>query len=262
MSELPLIWMAAAFRKNGLQVREVKGWKTRGRQQMFAPRGVVFHHTASNRNAGADPSLAICVHGRSDLPGPLCNVLVARDGTVYVIAAGRTNHAGLGGAWRNIPKNSGNAYLAGVEVENNGIGEPWPERQLRACDQVFATLLVGLRRRESWLCGHKEWAPKRKIDPANIDLDDYRLRVRKAIRELAVRERDKGDESTPRKKPDAKRPVQPASSKTRVHVVAEGDTLWGIARRYGMKVEELKRLNLLKRDLIHPGDRLKVGRNR
>jgi hypothetical protein len=254
--------MAAAFRKNGLQVREVKGWKSRGRQNAFAPRGVVFHHTASNRNSGADPSLAICVHGRSDLPGPLCNVLVGRDGTVYVIAAGRANHAGLGGPWRNIPKDSGNAYLAGVEVENNGVGEPWPEQQLRACALVFATLLVGMRRNESWLCGHKEWAPTRKIDPGKLVMADYRRRVREAIRELAAREEDKGtkgEKARPRTKPEQKGPGQPPSAGSGVYVVEAGDTLWGIARQHGMKVDQLKRLNGLKKDLIHPGDRLKVA---
>ena len=251
MTAFPLTWMAAAFRKNGLHVREVSGWKTRGRPFSFAPRGVVFHHTASSKQSGAAPSLAICVHGRSDLPGPLCHVMVGRDGTVYVVAAGRANHAGLGGHWRNIPQDSANSYLAGVEVENDGRGEPWNEKQLAVCDVVFATLLVGLRRRESWLCGHKEWAPTRKIDPAKIDMNKYRRRVRTAIEELAAREKAKGPGKTGQAKPE---PSQPA-----VHVVEPGDTLWAISRRYGLTVKELKRMNGLKEDLIHPGDRLKVA---
>jgi hypothetical protein len=45
------------------------------------------------------PSLRLLIKRRSDCPGPLCNVGLARSGAVYVIAAGRANHAGKGG-WR------------------------------------------------------------------------------------------------------------------------------------------------------------------
>lgn len=250
MSERPLTWMADAFRKNGLRVREVRGWKTRGRPYSFSPRGVVFHHTASNKNSGPSPALAICVNGRADLPGPLCNVMIGRDATVYVIAAGRANHAGFGGPWRNVPKDSGNSYTAGVEVENNGVGEPWSDEQLRACDLVFATLLVGLRHSESWLCGHKEWAAHRKIDPGHIDMDRYRRRVRATIKAMATSEKKKGA---------PKREAVRDKAEGDVYIVEAGDTLWSISRQYDLKVDELKGLNGLESDLIHPGDRLKVS---
>ncbi len=169
--------MADAFRKGGLTVREVEGWKTYGRPYSFAPRGVVFHHTASNKARGAAPALPTVIHGRPDLPGPLCHALVGRDGTVYTIAAGRANHAGLGGPWSTIPKDSANSYMAGVEVENDGLGEPWPDQQLDVCAKIFAILLLQFRRTETWLIGHKEWAPDRKIDPAHVDMNAFRRRV-------------------------------------------------------------------------------------
>jgi peptidoglycan hydrolase-like protein with peptidoglycan-binding domain len=187
MSEYPLAWIGDAFRAAGLQVHEVEGWKTRGRPYSFAPRGVIFHHTASNKGAGPAPSAGICVKGRSDLPGPLCHALVGRDGVVHLIAAGRANHAGLGGPWNTIPRDSANSYMVGVEVENDGIGEPWPEQQLRVCAQVFATLLINLHRTETWLVGHKEWAPTRKIDPHPLDMHAFRTRVRAAIQQGSSR---------------------------------------------------------------------------
>jgi LysM repeat protein len=236
-----------------------------GRPFSFAPRGVVFHHTASNRNSGPAPALAICVNGRSDLPGPLCNVMIGRDGTVYVIAAGRANHAGLGGPWRSIPKDSGNAYTVGVEVENDGVGEQWSQELLRVCDRVFATLLVGLRHSESWLFGHKEWAAARgKIDPARIDMGQYRRRVRGTIRKMADQEKAKGS-AKPEKAKGAAKPARPKPGEAEekptaagTYVVEPGDTLWSIAQRHGLKVAQLKGANDLEDDLIRPGQRLKV----
>lgn len=43
-----------------------------------------------------------------------------------------------------------------------------------------------------------------------------------------------------------------------VYTVQAGDTLWRIATDNGMTVKELKDLNGLKNDLIHPGDKLKL----
>jgi hypothetical protein len=161
----PLTWLAEALREQGLTVRTVAGWKTRGRDGTFAPVGIMDHHTASSKTAGNVPALDTVTDGRADLPGPLCNVLVGRDGTCYVVAAGRCNHAGEGGPWKTVPVNSGNAYTAGVEIENNGIGEPWSDELLDAVARVNAAFLDHEGKGDSWVVGHKEWTD-RKIDPS------------------------------------------------------------------------------------------------
>jgi hypothetical protein len=258
MSPLPLAWMKDALRKRGLKVKAVAGWASRGRPFSFSPRAVVFHHTASNRGSGPAPSLGVCVNGRADLPGPLCHLMIGRDGTVFLVAAGRANHAGFGGPFRNVPKDSMNSFAVGVEVENDGVGEKWSKELLDVCEKVFAALLVGLKRTPSWLIGHKEWAPGRKIDPGKLEMGDVRRRVRGALRDLGKPGKGEAEPKPKVQEAEPKPKVQEAEPKADVYVVVAGDTLFSIARRHGMTVQELKTLNSLESDLIHPGDRLKV----
>lgn len=166
-------WIANALRAEGLNVVEVAGWQTRG-SSTFNPQGSVDHHTAGPL-AGNAPSLRICINGRSDLPGPLCNVFVARDNTCYVVAAGRANHAGRGG-WRGL---TGNSSMFGVERENVGYAnkEPWRPDQTETAAKVHRALLKGINRGSEWLCEHKEWAPGRKIDAHTITGDELRAMV-------------------------------------------------------------------------------------
>lgn len=163
--------IADRLRAFGLNVVEVAGWQSRG-SDSFNPKGSVDHHTAGPASGNA-PSLGICINGRAGLAGPLCNVLVARDNTCYVIAAGRANHAGLGG-WRGL---SGNSSVYGVERENVGYGdrEPWREDQTDTAARVHAALLQG--KNVSYLCEHKEWAPTRKIDAHTVDGNELRART-------------------------------------------------------------------------------------
>jgi LysM repeat protein len=50
----------------------------------------------------------------------------------------------------------------------------------------------------------------------------------------------------------------PSKSKQLEHVVKERDSLWKIAKRYGIKIEELKEYNKIQSDLLKPGTILKV----
>ncbi len=185
-----LLNLAERLRDAGVETVEVQGWRTRGRAFEQTPQVVVGHHTASNRNGGAMPSLNILIHGRSDLPGPLCQIGLSRRGVAYVIASGKANHAGPG-QWRHIETSS---LTVGIEAENDGIGEPWPAHQLAAYDLCAAVLLDTLDQPASMYCGHKEWALPvgRKIDPHGIDLDQQRGRIQRLLDgELAMPITDK-----------------------------------------------------------------------
>lgn len=161
-------WIADAIRSYGLKVVEVQGWQTRG-SSSFSPKGIVDHHTAT-RTEGDIPSLRILINGHGSLPGPLCNVGISRSGVVYVIAAGRANHAGRGG-YNGM---TGNSSVMGIECENNGIGEPWSDELQDAMFKVNAALMDGLKTSDAYLCGHKEWSPGRKSDPHPLGMDHVR----------------------------------------------------------------------------------------
>lgn len=146
----------------GVQVVEIAEWQQRGRTYAtFDPYGSVNHHTAGGR-AGIAPSLGICINGRSDLPGPLCNVHQQRNDVVNVVAAGVANHAGRG-SWQAI---SGNQKVFGLEVEHCGYAdEPFSERRLDISCRVHAAFISALDRPDAVMVAqHFEWSTEGKID--------------------------------------------------------------------------------------------------
>jgi len=172
--DLPQVLLRA-----GVKVSEHPGWKTRGRGVLNI-KGIICHHTASQPGKNA-PSLGTVVNGRSDLPGPLCQILLGRDGTAYIVSAGRANHAGRG-IWHGIT--NGNGEMLGIEAENSGVGEPWPEKQVEAYVRICAAICVWKKFGAEMVAGHKEYAlPKgRKPDPNHgFNMVDFRLRVAQVI---------------------------------------------------------------------------------
>ena len=171
-----LTWLPSVLEGAGLKVALVDGWETRGHGDMGDVRGVICHYTAGGR-AGNMPSLGVVRDGRPDLAGPLAQLGLGRDGTYYVIAAGRCFHAG-GGIWQGLV--NGNSHFVGIEAENTGLANdfPWPGVQLDAYQRGAAAILKHVGRSADFCCGHREYAlPRgRKSDP-NLDMADFRARV-------------------------------------------------------------------------------------
>lgn len=174
-----LTWLADVPRAAGLKVAEQPGWKTRGHGPMGEVKGIICHHTASNRNGGNAPSLGTVTNGRKAAPGapaltgPLSAYVLGRDGTVYVIGAGISHHAGSG-EYRGVT--SGNTSMIGIEAENNGIGEPWPAVQIDAYVRLCAAILDHEKLPTIMCCAHREWTT-RKIDPKGIDMNEFRRAI-------------------------------------------------------------------------------------
>jgi peptidoglycan hydrolase-like protein with peptidoglycan-binding domain len=162
-----LIWLPQVLKDAGLKVSEVAGWQDRGRADVGTIQGVLCHHTGG-RIDGNMPSLNTLIHGRggsSPLPGPLAQLGLGRDGTYYVIAAGRCNHAGRG-RWMGIE--TGNSSFIGVEAENAGTtADPWPDVQVEAYRRGVAAILRHIGRTAEFCAGHLEYALPhgRKNDP-------------------------------------------------------------------------------------------------
>ena len=123
-----------------VSVSEVNaGWERRARSSggfSAPPLGVVWHHTAST--AAPESDLSWMIHGSDD--APIGNVLLARDGVVWPIAAGAANTQGKGGpvtlSRGTAGVDTGNSTLFAIEAANAGTGEGWPTAQV---DAYFAT---------------------------------------------------------------------------------------------------------------------------
>jgi peptidoglycan hydrolase-like protein with peptidoglycan-binding domain len=171
-----MIWLPDVLESAGLKVALADGWENRGISEMGTVLGILCHHTAGPKQ-GNMPSLNTLINGRTGLRGPLAQLGLGRDGTFYVIAAGKCNHAGVG-IWKGI--SNGNTHFIGIEAENTGLANdfPWPDVQLDAYQRGVAAILAHIGKDAGYCAGHKEYAlPKgRKPDP-DLNMDDFRRKV-------------------------------------------------------------------------------------
>lgn len=150
-------WLADALRSDPVvepRVIEVDGWRDRGRPPdrfSYLPSGVLGHHTACMANIGHEPSgcLRVIRDGHGGTPGPIAQLLLSLtptgvrwtgnnlDPRVYVVAAGRSNHAGGGVYPWGAP--AGNGSSIGLEV--CGPPDYWPDELVDIRARVEAALL-------------------------------------------------------------------------------------------------------------------------
>lgn len=151
-------------------------WRTRGRPAStgsFDVQGVLCHHTASPAGTPPANDLRVILAGNSEAPGPIAQLYIGRDALLYLVAAGRANHGGRG---RRPGVDTGgcadmNALLIGIEVGNNGVGEPWSD----AVTDLYGSTVAALCEWYGWPTSavffHATTGPPNggcnsKIDPA------------------------------------------------------------------------------------------------
>ncbi|MET9529670.1 peptidoglycan-binding protein [Streptomyces sp. NPDC006649] len=182
--------LVSALTAEGVRIVEYGDWRNHNRNTKGAwgpVNGVIVHHTVTS---GTDSSVAFCYNGDSELPGPLCHGVIAKDGTAHLVGNGRANHAGLGDddvltAVINetaLPApdeddTDGNTRFYGFECVNLGDGsDPWPEAQLEAIARVSAAICRAHGWHAASVIGHLEWT-SRKIDPKGFSMVSMRTRV-------------------------------------------------------------------------------------
>lgn len=167
-----LTWLADVLRAAGCNVVEYQGWKTRARSTGgFAagrPVCVMWHHTASNTTAANDVYYMAVSAGNPNRP--TANIYIARDGAVWVMAAGATNTNGQGNSMSfsrgTVPANKMNEWAVGMEIGNDGVGGLYSQAQIDAAFKASNAINAYLGNKPTDVCTHQHYAPTRKIDPA------------------------------------------------------------------------------------------------
>ena len=183
--------------------KTVDGWRTRDRNHRgpWGPvHGLMVHHTGDDAADNID--LRVIVHGRADLPGPLAQFGCDDEGTIWVIACGRANHAGGGDprvlraviaeSYDDYPPRphqhtgspgatDGNDNFYGVETFYSGRERPTPEAR-----RALVLLAAAICHHHGWtaksVIGHKEWSDW-KSDPGRVDMHEFRRSVARRLRE-------------------------------------------------------------------------------
>lgn len=169
-----LNWLPDVLRSAGIDTYVMPGAERRtSRSAGLSVKGIVWHHTATGPNWQDGHVANLLRDGRIDLAGPLAQVGIERDGTWVLVALGRANHNGYG--------HFGNDSL-GLEFYNSGVGEPWPDVQVESGVRGTAAVLRHLGKPISVVMGHRETDPRRKIDPAGLNMTTIRQRVDAAMR--------------------------------------------------------------------------------
>lgn len=174
-ASLELLALPEILRSCGLTVIEVPGWQTRANDDgPFAPIAIIDHHDGM----GLDNTNVPTNMARPGQNG--AQIWIRRNADVHMIAAGRMPHAGKHARWGDLPENTGNALSVGLETDYAGYG-PWPPDLLFAWRIVRRELAKSLDMKPGdvsrRMAGHKEIAPNRKTDPANIDMPTVRRQL-------------------------------------------------------------------------------------
>ncbi|MGP4058130.1 glycoside hydrolase domain-containing protein [Mycobacterium sp. 4D054] len=175
------VWLPDVLRLWGLTVTDIGNPLNDGHGDFREVRGVIGHHTAG----GGVNDWKIVKHGRADLKGPLAQLVLEKDGTFKFIAVGVCWHAGggKGSAWASKFSTEANWYTIGIEAVSRGTPPwDWTPEQLRSYKCGVAAILWYLGKDASWFCGHREYnLAHGKIDPAGIDLDQFRRELQELI---------------------------------------------------------------------------------
>lgn len=200
--------LLAQFKKWGVKYvehsgpRKVgRGWRTHNREghgEWGPLHGTMNHHTGDDAPDQAD--IKVLWNGRSDLPGPLCQIGIDDDGVAHMIGWGRANHAGGGDpdvlravineSYDDYPPDThehqgssgsvdGNPHFVGKEIMYSGSKKMTPAAYKTAV-LIDAAIDDFYKWSEKSNIGHKEWSDW-KSDPGKVNMARFRRDVADAL---------------------------------------------------------------------------------
>ncbi len=125
------------------------------------PNYVMIHHTAQN---SLDQTVRTF---HSERAGVSSHYVIGREGKIVQMVNDlyRGHHAGAG-KWGN--DTDLNSSSIGIELDNNGLTDPWPEVQINALISLLSYLKETYRIPQANFIGHMDYAPTRKNDPSRF----------------------------------------------------------------------------------------------
>jgi len=128
---------------------------------MRKPNYVMIHHTAQK---DLDQTVRTFHSERAAVSS---HYVIGRDGKIVQMVNDyyRAHHAGAG-KWGN--DTDLNSSSIGIELDNNGTTDPWPEVQINALIQLLAYLKESYKIPQANFIGHMDYAPTRKNDPSRF----------------------------------------------------------------------------------------------
>ncbi len=122
------------------------------------PNYVLIHHTAQNSTEQTIRTFQL------EKTAVSSHYVIGRDGKVVQMVNdyARAHHAGAG-KWGN--DTDLNSSSIGIEMNNNGSTDPWPEVQIDALLKLLAVLKDTYKIPQANFIGHADYAPVRKVDP-------------------------------------------------------------------------------------------------
>lgn len=232
----------------------IEAWSGHNKGSMKGVWGALVHHTGTPWSLPGDyPTLRVVRDGRPGLENSLCAFGLGRSGTIYLVNDKVSWHAGVG-EYNGVT--DGNGYMAGIEAESDG--KNWTAEERDCYPRLVASILIEIGQGDPrpgvgdrWTTRHASYAlPRgRKSDASGLDLDLFWRQVYGYLANPASITRGG---AAPAPSPS------PAPAPAEFHTVASGNTLSGIARQYGVTVDQVKSWNGLTSDTIQPGQRLRV----